>query len=230
MPGGLWARPVRVAALSIGISRYQFAPHLPSCVRDAVLIAGTFKNLGFDTRFLRDPTHSSFLEELARWRLQAEDATLAVVYVAGHGVYSNGQTHVLATDTPASGPALFERSVSEAVMIRAVSDRPRQKVLFLDCCRSYAWWSAQIHAADPPTALPAGAHILYAAQIMAPALDGQARFSPFASALYDGLSVPGLDSNALARRVRLSVLQKTQGLQVPWERSSLLRPVTLNVG
>lgn len=214
------------AALVVGISRYLHAPALPSAVADAQLVGGALQSLGFDTTLATDLSQQALLVTLARFRMRAAGAGTAVIYVAAHGVMAGGQSQIVAADTPMQG--LLGRCVPESALIAAISDRPRHKLLFLDACRELPGLTADACAAAAPMH-PAGVHVSYAAQPGAPALDG-AGHSPFAQALARGLAYPGLDTGEMARRMRLDVLQATNGHQIPWERSSLLVPVVLNPG
>jgi uncharacterized caspase-like protein len=227
-----WARPspgAAVAALAIGVSRYAQAPNLPSAARDAGLLASVFLRLGFDTDLVLNPSGAELLHALAHWRIRAQASGTAVLYVAGHGFLAGHETHILPADaalTPGHAP---QGAIPETLLMRAVSDQPRHKILFLDTCRDLPilGLTNPMERAEA-SMLPAGAHLSYASQPAAPALDGRDGFSPFATALRDGLAQPGRDMSALARFVRLSVLRQTAGRQIPWDRSSLLAPVVLN--
>jgi uncharacterized caspase-like protein len=210
-------------ALCLGISRYQNAAPLPSAVRDAALMGRRFRALGFHTDVVRDASQREVLVALARWRLRAKGAGIAVIYVAAHGVLSGGQTRFFPADAAVQ---MAEAGLPEHLLIRAVSDVPRHKVLFLDCCRGGDFGGAAL----PAVALPAGVHITYAAQPQAPAYDGEQYNSPFAQALDQALARPGQSLEQVARQTRLSVLRNTGGAQVPWSRSSLLLPLVLNNG
>lgn len=210
-------------ALVVGVSDYDYVPALPSAVLDASLIGASFMSLGFRTSIMINVTKRNFLRGLARFRTKAADASLAVTYVAAHGTMLNGQGHVFLSDSQH-----LEDRVPESVILQAVNDKPRQKILFLDTCRE-----SPILGAAPSTGLDqyrAGIHVSYATQPNAPAIDGDDGHSPYAKALQNALEIPGLHMSEINRRVRLSVLRETHGLQIPWERSSLVLPVILNSG
>lgn len=222
------------AALVIGISQYHHMAPLPSAVRDAHLIAASLTLLGFRTQFSLNPTASDLHQTLRVFQHRARHTDLMVVYVAAHGVQIDGGVHMFAADAYSSA-----QSLSGDTLIRALSDQPRNKILFLDCCRTPIGTPRQdfavqgesgfeLNASQPATTSVAGLHVTYAAQPGAPALDGDDAYSPFASALHRALKVPGLDMADLTRRLRLDVVQSTGGLQLPWSRSSLLMRVVLH--
>lgn len=220
---------MRRVALCIGISEYLDFPDLPSARPDAALIGNTLAGLGFHASLVSNPTHNDILLALAKFRLIAEGADLAVVYVAAHGFMHGGQSHVIPQDGARADGHPRYATIPEAVMLQAISDQPRQKVLFLDTCRElpngHPIASVPMDAGTP---YRAGVHVGYATQPNAPAFDGDQGHSPFAMALNLALTTPGLDLPELSRQVRLSVLQSTSGAQIPWDKSSLLLPVVLN--
>lgn len=210
-------------ALVVGVSDYDYAPALPSAVLDAALIGASFMSLGFSTSMMINVSKNDFLRGLARFRTGAQDASLAVTYIAAHGTMLSGQGHIFLSDSKR-----LEDRVPESVILQAMNDKPRQKILFLDTCRENP-----IPGIAPSTGLDqyrAGIHVSYATQPNAPALDGEDGYSPYAKALQSALEVPGLHMPEINRQVRLSVLRETHGLQIPWERSSLVLPVILNSG
>jgi len=211
--------PKRRAALCIGVSHYAHHPDLPSAVPDATLIGAGFANLGFRVTTLHNPTHHDLLLALAKFRLSAQGAELATIYVAAHGFMQDAQNHILCQDSRT-------QAVPEAVLLQAISDIPRQKGLFLDCCREDPthFQTAQTRpTADSP--YRAGVHVSYATQPQAPAFDGQTGHSPYANALNAALTIPGLELTEMTRHIRLKVLQMTSGVQIPWDKSSLLSSV-----
>jgi len=216
-------------ALCIGVSQYTYYPSLPSALPDAIMIGNALAGLGFQASLLRDPTHHDFLLALAKFRMIAQGASLAVVYIAGHGFMQDGQSHVLTRDSPNLNGNARALTVPESVMLQAISDQPRQKVLFLDTCRELPHAPGALGPGSTSVSpYRAGVHVSYATQPRAPAFDGGTEHSPFAHALNAGLATPGLEVSDLARQVRLSVLQATSGAQIPWDKSSLLLPVILN--
>ena len=214
-------------ALSIGISNFDNGPNLPSANRDARLMARIFTELGFDSTLLIDVDSHTALLGLARLRLNAVNVPFVAIYVASHGLMAAGQTHVLCKETDFALP--FKTALPESIFLKAVSDRPRQKLLFLDACREQPMLATYGHSSiSAPFPKRAGAYISYASQSGAPALDGIDGHSPFAYALARALLKPNLTVSEIALAVRLHVLRQTSGRQIPWTRSSLLTPLIPN--
>lgn len=223
----LWSKS-QATALCIGLSNYDGPAQLRTPRSDAAAVATQRNNLGFTARTLLDPTFEEVLQALAAFRLLSEQAELTVIFVAGHWVQIGDTLNVVALDALQDGKITADRLVPESTLLQATSEKPRQRLLLLDCCRT------------PPANLPvgcpwsqvnanlgqAGVWIKYAAQPNAPAYDGAGAHSPFTAALLHVLKTPELDLDSAARRMRLDVIAQTKGLQVPWLRSSLLLPIS----
>lgn len=184
-------------------------------------MAAVFVSLGFRVSMLINPTRAEFMRGLARFGAGAGNAPLTLTYAAAHGGMLNGQSHLFFKDSR----TIADR-VPETVLLQAMNSQPRQKILFLDSCRESPI-SGQDDVA-PTEQYRAGIHVSYAAQPGAPAIDGENGHSPYANALQAALEMPGLDMFEISRRVRLQVLRATNGLQIPWDRSSLVLPLVLN--
>ena len=218
----------QATALCIGLSNYDGQAELMTPRADAVAGATQLNSLGFTAKTLLDPTFEEVLQALAAFRLLSEQAELTLIFVAGHGVQIGDTLNVVALDAWLDGKITADRLVPESTLLQATSEKPRQRLLLSDCCRT------------PPATLPvgcpgsqvnanlgqAGVWINYAAQPNAPAFDGAGAHSPFTTALLRVLRSPDLDLDSAARRMRLDVIAQTKGLQVPWLRSSLLLPLS----
>jgi len=130
-------------ALVIGVAAYNELPTLNNPVSDARAIATLLETHGIATTVLPNPTHAQMLVALARFRRRAEDADLALVYYAGHGLNLAGADVLLPSDTPARcDPKTREEALAGTVGIDEViaAARPaRNRVIVLDACRTAAF-------------------------------------------------------------------------------------------
>lgn len=78
------------------------------------------------------------------------------------------------------------------------------------------------------TKVSAGSMIAYATQPGNVALDGVGLHSPFTKALLENIGTPEQDVSWVMRQTRARVIDETDGKQVPWDHSSLIRPFVLN--
>ena len=90
---------IRRIALVIGNGGYKNVHALDNPPRDAKLIAGSLKDLGFQTVTLaNDLTRDKFFEVLHAFASEAEKADWAVVYYAGHGFEIGGVNYLVPVD------------------------------------------------------------------------------------------------------------------------------------
>lgn len=219
--------PVRAeqVALVIGIGAYRGLPPLPNARSDAELLAQALRARGFHVLERLDPDRRALIRALAELRIRAAAAELVLIFFAGHGYEDGGGHMLLPADAGASGRD--GHAVPLSVLLRAISDRPRQKILLIDACRDLPDFrpGPARRAAHPVAA--AGAHIEFSAQHGAPAFDGREGVSPFAQAWSGVLRGPLTGLDDMVRAARLHVIRVTGGVQIPWSRSSLVRPVRL---
>ena len=95
---GAWAADKRVA-LIVGNSTYQSVPRLPNPARDAASVAKMFKDAGFETVDLAlDVGNLEFKRAIRKFEAMADDADIAVVFYAGHGLEIGGANYLIPID------------------------------------------------------------------------------------------------------------------------------------
>jgi uncharacterized caspase-like protein len=216
-------------ALVIGNSIYQNGPDLRTPKNDSEMIANRFEKLGYDTVLLQDATKADLMVALAELRIRSESSNKVVIYFAGHGLQVAGNTHLLGSDSDFSGAKMHDTMVSLHVLVRAISNRARQKLIFIDACRDNPSYSAagRPQSRHAKSYSPAGLFVLFASQPGVTVFDGIEKHSPFARSFINHMN-SGAEVEDFARRVRVDVIRSTEGLQVPWSRSSLMRPAFLD--
>lgn len=215
-------------ALVLGIGSYGQGYDLPNAVTDARGVAAAFQARGYKVYLYEDLDRRGILMALARLRLDAGDADTVAVYVASHGMSLGGDHVILPAGTPATVEGIASNGVPLRVVARALADRPRQKLILVDACRTLPGVAAaDITVPDTRLAGQAGLHVEFAAQPGGIAYGGSAGSSPFALAWIDVLRHGPVDLDDAARAVRFAVVRATGGRQVPWSRSSLMRPFYL---
>ena len=169
--------------------------------------------------------------------LAAEDAEVALVYYAGHGVQVDGVNYLFPVGADVRSRADLGR---EAVMLPLLLHEleraaPGVGILVLDACRDNPVAALEATLAQQAEPLAAAARrawhrsssatgllIAYATAPGQVALDGPAGGnSPYAEALARYLDEPGLEIGILFRKVSAAVRAATAGSQVPWTEASL---------
>jgi hypothetical protein len=231
-PDSAWAD--KRVALIVGNSTYQTVPQLPNPERDASAVAKMFKDAGFDSVDLQlNVGNLEFKRAIRKFEAAADDADIAVVYYAGHGLEISGTNYLipvdarLASDRDADDEAIpLERLVSSADGAR------RLRLIILDACRDNPFVTTMRRERKVANrAVVAGLGkveptstdtlIAYAAKAGSTADDGDGQHSPFTSAVLKNLPVPGLDVRLAFGRVRDEVLKITGSRQEPFVYGSL---------
>jgi uncharacterized caspase-like protein len=126
----------RRIALVIGIDRYTSLKPLDNPVGDATAIAGLLRANGFEVFQYSDPTRADFLDALDAFRNVADNADVALIYYAGHGLEIGGRNIVAPADMEFSCEQAQPRRIVELdKFFEAIANVPQQVVL-LDACRN----------------------------------------------------------------------------------------------
>jgi hypothetical protein len=232
-PEAAWAD--KRVALIVGNSSYQSVPQLPNPSRDANAVAKMFRDSGFDTDLLINVGNLEFKRAIRKFESEADQADIAVVYYAGHGLEIGGTNYLipidarLASDRDAEDEAIpLERLVSSA------DGAKRLRLVILDACRDNPFVSTmrrERKVASNTRGINSGLGrveptstdtlIAYAAKAGSTADDGDGAHSPFTTAVLKDLPVPGLDVRLAFGRVRDDVLKSTGNRQEPFVYGSL---------
>lgn len=230
----LWLAAVLAAAaepriaLVVGNGAYAHVTPLDNPGQDARLVAAELVSLGFTVTQLRDADQATLSAAVAKFGRDLRDAgpdATGLFYYAGHGVQSFGANYLLPVDALLTDAAdLGLVALDAAAVLRQMSSaRNRTNIVILDACRNNPFESvpdlndnglAEMKA-------PPGTFLAYATEPGSVALDGLGGNSPFTAALVAEMSRPGLPVEQLFKEVRIRVRAETQGLQTPWDASSL---------
>ena len=231
-PDVAWAD--KRVALIVGNSTYQTVPQLPNPSRDASAVAKMFRDAGFDSVDVQlNVGNLEFKRSIRKFEAAADQADIAVVYYAGHGLEIGGTNYLipvdarLASDRDADDEAIpLERLVSSADGAR------RLRLVILDACRDNPYVTTMRRERKVASrAVVAGLGkveptstdtlIAYAAKAGSTADDGDGQHSPFTTSLLKNLTVPGLDVRLAFGRVRDEVMKSTGNRQEPFVYGSL---------
>jgi uncharacterized caspase-like protein len=219
-------------ALVLGNSAYQNVAPLPNPVNDGAVIAATLKDAGFDVVDSRhDLPAAETRRALRDFADRARDADIAVVYYAGHGIEVDGANYLIPVDAKLERDTdVYDEAFSLDRILLAVEPAKQLRLVILDACRDNPFAKsmkktvasraigrglAKIEPTSPNTL------IAYSAKAGSTALDGDAKNSPFTTALAKHLTTPGLDVRRAFGFVRDEVLKDTGNRQEPFVYGSL---------
>jgi TPR repeat protein len=228
-----WADGRRVA-LIVGNGAYVGLPPLANPGADARLLADTLEARGFEVQLALDVDRSGLLAALARFKVAAVGADVAMFYYSGHGVQIEGVNYLLPISTRVATRGDLDQ---EALTLPAVLNSLEEAgaslgIVVVDACRDnplsdLAPAPMTTRSVVPRTGLARmpverGMMIAYATAPGQVALDGPpGQNSPFAAALAHFLTRPGLEIGILFRKVSERVREVTGGAQVPWTEAAL---------
>ena len=220
----------RRIALIVGNGAYRNVHALDNPPRDAKLIAGSLKDLGFQTVTLaNDLSRDKFFETLRTFASDAEKADWAVVYYAGHGFEIGGVNYLVPVDARLAADKDAEtEAVALEQVIAAVGGARALRLVILDACRDNPFAPTMQRTIalklvdkgfsniEPST----GIMVVYAAKHGETALDGEGNDSPFATALAHDIKEPHVEVRKLFDIVRDDVWNATKHEQQPFTYGS----------
>ena len=222
----------RRVALVIGNAAYKNASSLPNTINDSTAIAALFKSVGFEVVISRnDLGVVDFKRSVREFLITAENADMAVVYYAGHGIEISGTNYLVPVDARLSRDYdVDDEAVSLDRIIWALQSVRRLRLILLDACRDNPF-AAKLRSAGTRAPsrgglakieeVSADTLVAYAAKAGSVSYDGDGVNSPYATALIRHLAEPGLDIRIALGRVRDDVVAMTGGRQEPFIYGSL---------
>lgn len=227
-----WAN--KRVALVVGNASYQTVPQLPNTLRDANAIGKMFKDAGFDdVQVATNVGNLDFKRAVRKFEASADQADIAVVYYAGHGLEIGGTNYLIPTDAKlASDRDADDEAIPLERMVASADGAKKLRVIILDACRDNPFTISMRRERKGGTrAVAAGLGkveptstdtlIAYAAKAGSTADDGDGDHSPFTTAVLKNLTVPGLDIRLAFGRVRDEVMKSTKARQEPFVYGSL---------
>lgn len=219
-------------ALVLGISAYQHVAKLPNPSNDADAMAALFRKSGFDVvETKRDVGIADLRRAVGDFSDKVQDADVAVVFFAGHGIEVDGTNYLVPADAKlARDFDIEDEALSLDRLLKAIEPAKRLRLVMLDACRDNPFAKTMKRtvasrsvgrglAKIEPTV--SDTLIAFAAKAGSVALDGDASNSPFTTALLEHIATPGVDLRIAFGRVRDSVLSTTARKQEPYVYGSL---------
>jgi uncharacterized caspase-like protein len=210
-------------ALIVSVSKYDKVPSLANPAKDARLVQQTLAKLGFQVKVLADPSRIQLIEGLGEFEEMAKGSEAAVVYYAGHGAMIDGVNYLLPKDAVSTSKStLTGSSVESARLGQSLMGAKAVRLIILDACRNNPTATRSLGGNTRGLARETGPTSVQVVTLMAAgpgqvAQDGAggAANSPFAIALTQGLTRPGITVGELPSYVQAEVERMTEGEQTP---------------
>jgi hypothetical protein len=221
-------------ALIMGNSKYINLGTLTNTTNDAKAIEKSLKEIGYKTRIVFDTNSVQARKEIRSFAIDSENASIAVLFYAGHGAQVFGENYLLPVDLdiPKRESDIQLSGLKVDDIINSIHSKV--KVVFLDACRDNPALIKSLSKGrgSYPGGLAApknssmsdsssGIFIAYSTDSGNIALDGEGKKdSPFTEALVKYIKEP-ISIDDMFSKVTKEVRQKTDNAQKPYKYASL---------
>ena len=210
-------------ALVIGNANYDLGP-LKNPVNDAIDIANSLRELGFDVTLLKNAGQNKMRRAINNFGRTLRDGGVGLFYFSGHGIQVDGKNFLIpvGASIESEDDVEIDSVAANRVLAKMNTARNSLNIVIMDACRnnpfarSFRSSSRGLASMDAPK----GTFIAYATASDNVASDGTGDNSPYTSSLVQQLNKPGLKLEDVFKRVSAEVQNKTNGKQVPWVGSN----------
>ena len=124
-------------ALVIGNSSYKHVAKLTNPTNDAAAVANLLRTSGFDVIERKQDLNISAMKRAIRdFSEKTQDADIAVVYYAGHGIEVDGTNYMIPVDAElARDVDVEDETVSLDRIVKVLDPVKRLRLVILDACR-----------------------------------------------------------------------------------------------
>jgi len=218
-------------ALVIGNQDYKAGVGaLANPLNDIHLVADALKSVGFEVlKPVENATRSDMLRALYAFASSLRNAgpdAVGFLYYSGHGAASQGENYLIPIDvTEPSTEQLNIQGVKQSEILKILRDEAPNAAhyLVLDACRNNLQ-GARGGKGFVPVGQQNGVLVAFSTEPGKTAQDTGAGSGPYAAALATELTRPGQNDLLMFHKIRVDVIAKTKGDQVPWTEDGIQRP------
>ena len=234
LPSTAFAQAEKRIALLIGNKDYKpGVGSLTNPLNDIHIVGDALKSVGFEVlKPIENAQRSAMLVAIyafaAKLKAAGPDA-VGFLYYSGHGIASAGENYLIPIDV--DEPSTVQLSVqgvkqSEVLSILRGEAPNAAHYLVLDACRN-TLQGARGGKGFVPVGQQSGVLVAFATEPGKTASDIGKGSGPYAAALATELVKPGQSDLIMFHNVRVAVIEKTKGDQVPWTEDGIQRPQRL---
>jgi len=212
-------------ALVIGNGRYHVSPLL-NPQTDAKDLAQALESFGFQVICKIDLTQNEMKQAIRAFGEKIRHGGTGLFYYAGHAVQVDGRNYLIPVGTEISHEHEVEYEAVDIGFLLSQMQEARNElnIVILDACRNNPF-SRKFRSTNGGLAsiiAPSGTLIAYATAPGSVASDGDGRNGLYTQELLKAMRQPALKIEDVFKLVRSGVQSLTNGVQVPWESSSLV--------
>jgi formylglycine-generating enzyme required for sulfatase activity len=212
-------------ALVIGNAKYATSP-LRNPENDAKDIAATLRRMKFSVAEYTNLTNRQMVDAVAKFGDQLNKNTVALFYYSGHGVQVGGKNYLIPVGAKINKEQDVEFEAVDAGRIIAEMEHAQSKmnIVILDACRDNPLPKTVRNVTRGMVVMdaPMGTVIAFSTAPGKVASDGDGHNGLYTGSLIKYLNVPNLKIEDVFKRVRAEVASTSNGVQTPWENSSIV--------
>src|SRR5215470_9135337 len=217
-------------ALLIGNKDYKAGVGaLVNPLNDVRVMGEALKAVGFEVlKPAQNAKRADMLIAIHDFASKLKDAgadAVGFLYYSGHGIASAGENYLIPVDIDEPSTVLLSVQgvkQSEVLAILRTEAPNAAHYLVLDACR-HTLQGARGGKGFVPVGQQSGVLVAFAAEPGKTASDTGAASGPYAAALASELVKPGQSDLLMFHHVRVAVIEKTSGDQVPWTEDGIQR-------
>ena len=219
-------------ALVIGNGAYRDAP-LANPVNDGRAMAELIGHAGFTVSSLQNASRADMITAIQRFGdiVRRPETREVIFYYAGHGAQLDWRNYLLPVDAEVnSAEEIKQRCIDLGQLLGEFGEaKGKTFIIILDACRNNPFGNAYRPQQKGLSQFdaPAGSLLAYATAPGQVASDGAGKNGLYTENLLREFSQRGTRIEDALKRVRLNVRLASQGLQIPWETTSLETDVYL---
>jgi len=215
-------------ALVIGNSEYEHGGFLLNPVNDATAMVGVLETVGFEVISYTNADQKTVKIAMDEFGERLEDFDVGLFYYAGHGIQVSGSNYIIPVDATLYKEQDVDYDCVEVgrILGKMEASASTTNIIILDACRDNPFerkWSGRSVKTRGLAFMnaPSGSIIAYATSPGRTASDGIGENGLYTGTLIKYLQVPGLQIEDVFKSVRSEVEDASDGLQTPWESTSL---------
>jgi tetratricopeptide (TPR) repeat protein len=231
LPSGAFAQMEKRIALLIGNKDYKAGVGaLTNPLNDIRIVGDALRSVGFEVlKPVENAQRSAMLIAIHAFAARLKAAgpeSVGFLYYSGHGIASAGENYLIPTDV--DEPSTVFLSVqgvkqSEVLAILRGEAPNAAHYLVLDACRN-TLQGTRGGKGFVPVGQQSGVLVAFATEPGRTASDTGQGSGPYAAALAEELIKPVQNDLLMFHNIRVAVIEKTGGDQVPWTEDGIQRP------
>jgi hypothetical protein len=189
-------------------------------------MAAMLRVLGFEVIEGENLSQREMEGDIRLFGSKIRDGGVGLFYYAGHGIQINGINYLVPVGATITTEEEVKYESVDVGRVLAQMDGARNSlnIVILDACRNNPFARSFRSASQGLASIdaPRGTLIAYATAPGSTAKDGEGKNGTYTEELLRNIRLPGLSIEQVFKKVRVAVVGRTNGIQTPWESSSLV--------